>query len=78
MIAQILRTAGFSVELDLSGAKFDKQFKRASNANARAAVIIGDAEIEAGQVQIKWLKSGEQQAVAIADLASSPEALQEK
>jgi histidyl-tRNA synthetase len=77
-IAEILRKAGFSAELDVSGAKFDKQFKRASNANAKAAVVIGDSEIEAGQVQIKWLESGEQEAIAIADLSSSFEALRQK
>jgi histidyl-tRNA synthetase len=77
-IAQLFRKAGFTVELDLSGAKFDKQFKRASNANAKAAVVIGDSEIEAGQIQIKWLESGEQEAVAIADLSDSFEALRQK
>ena len=77
-IAQLFRKAGFSVELDLSGAKFDKQFKRASNANAKAAVVIGDSEIEAGQVQIKWLESGNQEAVAIADLSDSFEMLRQK
>jgi histidyl-tRNA synthetase len=77
-IAQVLRKAGFIVELDLSGAKFDKQFKRASNANAKAAVVIGDSEIESGQVQIKWLESGEQEAIAIADLSDNLEALRQK
>ncbi len=69
-IAQILRQSGFSAELDLSGAKFDKQLKRASNANAQAAIIIGDAEAEAGEVQVKWLETGNQETMAIADLHS--------
>ena len=69
-IAQILRQSGFSAELDLSGAKFDKQLKRASNANAQAAIIIGDAEAEAGEVQVKWLETGNQETVAISDLHS--------
>jgi len=76
-IAQVLRQAGFSAELDLSGAKFDKQFKRASNANAKAAIVLGDAEIESGQVQVKWLESGNQEAIAIADLVANPEILRE-
>ncbi len=75
-IAQIFRKAGFSAELDLSGAKFDKQFKRASN--AKAAVVIGDSEIESGQIQIKWLGTGEQEAIAIADLSSNFESLRQK
>ncbi|PZU93691.1 MAG: histidine--tRNA ligase [Pseudanabaena sp.] len=77
-IAQVLRQAGFSAELDLSGAKFDKQFKRASNAKAKAAIVMGDAEIESGQVQVKWLDSGDQEAIAIADLVANPEILREK
>ena len=77
-IAQTLRKGGFIVELDLTAAKFDKQFKRASNANSKAAVVIGDSEIEAGQVQIKWLESGQQEAIAIADLSSSFEILRQK
>ncbi|OIP77917.1 MAG: histidine--tRNA ligase [Oscillatoriales cyanobacterium CG2_30_44_21] len=77
-IAQVLRQAGFSAELDLSGAKFDKQFKRASNAKAKAAIVLGDAEIEAGQIQVKWLESGDQEAIAIADLVANPEILREK
>ncbi len=76
-IAQVLRQAGFSAELDLSGAKFDKQFKRANNANAKAAIVLGDAEIESGQVQVKWLESGNQEAIAIADLVANPEILRE-
>ncbi|MFN5818456.1 MAG: His/Gly/Thr/Pro-type tRNA ligase C-terminal domain-containing protein, partial [Pseudanabaena sp.] len=75
LIAQTLRKVGFTVELDLSGAKFDKQFKRASNAKAKAALVIGDSEIAAGQVQVKWLESGEQEAVAIAELSSKFESL---
>ena len=75
-IAQIFRKAGFSAELDLSGAKFDKQFKRASN--AKAAVVIGDSEIESGQIQIKWLGTGEQEAIAISDLSSNFEVLRQK
>ena len=75
-IAQIFRKAGFSAELDLSGAKFDKQFKRASN--AKAAVVIGDSEIESGQIQIKWLGTGEQEAIPISDLSSNFEVLRQK
>jgi histidyl-tRNA synthetase len=67
-IAQTLRKAGFITELDVTGSKFDKQMKRASNAKAKAAIIIGEAEAEAEQVQLKWLDTGDQEAIAIADL----------
>jgi histidyl-tRNA synthetase len=67
-LAQTLRHAGFSVELDLSGSAFGKQFKRADRSGATACLILGDAEAEAQTVQLKWMKSGEQEAIAQVDL----------
>jgi histidyl-tRNA synthetase len=58
-----LRQQGFSVELDLSGAAFGKQFKRADRSGAIACLILGDAEAEQKTVQLKWLKHGEQTAI---------------
>lgn len=69
-LAQQLRQAGFKTELDLSGSAFGKQFKRADRAGAAACLILGDAEAENGTVQLKWLKSGEQSAIAQTDLLS--------
>jgi histidyl-tRNA synthetase len=69
-IAQTLRKAGFVTELDITGSKFDKQLKRASNAEAKAAIIIGDAEVAAEQVQIKWLATGDQEAITMGDLVT--------
>ena len=60
VLAQKLRHGGCSVEIDLSGSAFGKQFKRADRSGAVACLIIGDAEAESGQVQLKWLASGEQ------------------
>jgi histidyl-tRNA synthetase len=62
-LAHQLRQQGFSVELDLSGAAFGKQFKRADRSGAIACLILGDAEAENKTVQLKWLKSGEQTAI---------------
>jgi histidyl-tRNA synthetase len=60
-LARQLRLAGHAVELDLTGAAFGKQFKRADRAGARWAVVIGDSEAEAGVVLLKDLRgaSGE-------------------
>lgn len=74
-LAQVLRQAGFSAELDLSGSAFGKQFKRADRSGAVACLILGDAEAEAQTVQLKWLHSGEQQAIAQADLRDKAEGL---
>lgn len=80
VLAQTLRRAGLVVELDLSGAAFGKQFKRANRSGAPACLVIGDDEAAQGTVQIKWLRSGTQSAQAqadlLADLASFRQQLQ--
>ena len=67
-MAQTLRQLGFSAELDLSGSAFSKQFKRADRKGAVACLILGDAEAESLTVQLKWLASGEQRAIAQSEL----------
>ncbi len=70
-IAQKLRQSGFSVELDLSGSAFGKQFKRADRSGAEACLILGDEEAAKETVQVKWLKTGQQQAIAQTDLLNN-------
>jgi histidyl-tRNA synthetase len=77
-LAQKLRQAGFAVELDLSGSAFGKQFKRADRSGAVACLVLGDAEAESKTVNLKWLKSGEQQAIAQADLLERTEQLRQQ
>jgi histidyl-tRNA synthetase len=74
-LAQKLRTMEFSVEIDLSGSAFGKQFKRADRSGAVACLVLGDAEAQKGTVNLKWLKSGEQQAIAQVDLLEKTEEL---
>jgi histidyl-tRNA synthetase len=61
VLAQKLRRAGFSVELDFSGSAFGKQFKRADRSGAAACLILGETEAESGTVQLKWLASKQQE-----------------
>jgi histidyl-tRNA synthetase len=68
LLAQQLRQAGFAVDLDISGSAFGKQFKRADRSGAPVCLVLGDAEAASGTVQLKWLASGEQRAIAQADL----------
>jgi histidyl-tRNA synthetase len=77
-LAQTLRQLGFAAELDLSGSAFGKQFKRADRSGAVACLILGDAEAESETVQIKWLKSGEQEAIAQADLPDKADDLRHR
>ncbi len=74
-LAQKLRQAGFTVELDLSGSAFGKQFKRADRSGAVACLVLGDAEAESQTVNLKWLKSGEQKAIAQSELLENPDEL---
>lgn len=69
-IAQKLRHSGFSVELDLSGSAFSKQFKRADRSGAEVCLILGEEEAANGTVQVKWLKTGQQEAIAQTELFS--------
>ena len=67
-LANDLRKEGYSVEVDLSGSAFGKQFKRADRSGAVLGLILGEAEAEADKVQLKWLASGEQAELTRAEL----------
>ncbi|MCC0177379.1 histidine--tRNA ligase [Waterburya agarophytonicola K14] len=78
LLAQQLRQTGLAVELDLSGSAFGKQFKRGNRSGAVACLVLGDAEAENNTVNLKWLASGEQQAIAQKDLLAMTEELKTK
>ncbi|MGB7086057.1 MAG: histidine--tRNA ligase [Phormidesmis sp.] len=67
-LASELRKQGYSVEVDLSGSAFGKQFKRADRSGAVVGLILGDAEAETGSVQLKWLASEDQLELTQAEL----------
>ncbi|MEB3290722.1 MAG: histidine--tRNA ligase [Leptolyngbya sp.] len=77
-LAQALRQQGISVDLDLSGSAFGKQFKRADRSGSAACLILGDDEAAQGTVQIKWLQSGEQTSLTQAALLADIESLRQK
>ncbi len=64
-----LRNEGVAVDMDLLGRKPDKITKAATAMGAQRLVIIGDRDLESGEVRIKDLQSGESRSVNIADLA---------
>jgi histidyl-tRNA synthetase len=78
VLARKLRHLGFAVELDLSGSAFGKQFKRADRSGALACLVLGDDEAENHTVNLKWLASGEQSAIAQSDLLAMSEELFDK
>jgi len=67
-LAQTLREAGIAVELGYAG-NMKKRMKRADKANAHLAVILGDDELAKGIAQLRDLDSGEQQEIALDQLA---------
>ncbi len=63
-LADSLRARNLRVEVDLSGRGFGKQLERAAKASAGQAIILGQAELDSGQLQVKNLASGEQRTVS--------------
>lgn len=75
VLAQKLRQAGFSVEVDLSGSAFKKQFARADRSGAVGCLIMGDEEAQNKTIKLKWMASQEQTALAQADLLAKTDEL---
>ena len=69
-IAQRLRAAGVSVEVEHRGGNLQKQLKRANKLRARVAVMIGGNEVASGKLTVKDLTQGTQFEVPVADLES--------
>ena len=61
-VAQKLRYSGFNTEFVLSG-NFKKQMKRASQNNLRFVVIIGESEMQNGEVTVKDFDNSTEQKV---------------
>ncbi len=67
-LAQQLREAGFVVEQGYRG-NLPKRIKKADRQGCAAALILGEEELARGEVTLKDLRSGEQQAVALSAVA---------
>jgi len=78
VLAQKLRYLGLTIELDLSGSAFAKQFKRANRQGAIACLVLGDSEAQTDTVQLKWMKTQAQETLSISDfLAKIPNLTEE-
>jgi histidyl-tRNA synthetase len=62
-----LRRSDISVDLSYRG-KMKQRMKRANSINARAAIIIGDDELEQASATLRDLDSGDQDMVLLTDL----------
>jgi histidyl-tRNA synthetase len=75
VLARDLRRAGFTVELGYSG-NLKKRLQRANKMAARAAVLLGDDELQQQAVSLRDLDSGTQDLVALDDLGARLSQLQ--
>jgi histidyl-tRNA synthetase len=68
-ILQSLRAAGIRAEMAYRG-NLRRRMERANRIEARAAVILGADDLALGVAQVKDLRTGEQQAVKLPDIAA--------
>jgi histidyl-tRNA synthetase len=68
-LLQDLRRAGIRTEMAYRG-NLRRRLERANRTGARTAVILGDDDLARGVAQVKDLATGEQEAVALAEIAA--------
>ena len=62
---QALREAGLSAELYPDPAKLKKQFKYANERSVRWVLVLGESELASGQVMVKDMQEGAQEAMTV-------------
>ncbi|WP_372631546.1 histidine--tRNA ligase [Cohnella sp.] len=70
-LAQRLRDAGIAAERDYLGRKTKAQFKAAERSGARYAAVLGDDELDRGEISLRPIAGGEQTAVKLSELADA-------
>lgn len=68
-IADQLRTAGFSVEMDLLGRSVKAMLRDANRKNAGFVAVIGDTEIQKGRLQLKDMRKNDAYDVTFEEIA---------
>lgn len=68
-ITLALRKAGVRAECDTVERSVKAQMKYANKIGAKYSVILGDSELESGQVELKEMETGEKETVSLAELA---------
>ncbi|MNH42700.1 Histidine--tRNA ligase [compost metagenome] len=66
-----LRQQGVKAERDYLGRKMKAQMKSADRLQAQYTAILGDDELERGEITLKEMASGEQRLVALDRLAEA-------
>jgi histidyl-tRNA synthetase len=78
VLAQKLRILGFSVQLDLSGNGFRKQFTQAERSGTVACLIVGDEEAKKKTVKLKWMATKQQESLAQVEFLAKSEELRQQ
>ncbi|RDI72054.1 histidine--tRNA ligase [Halopelagius longus] len=73
-IVRELRAAGNVVETDVSGRSFGAQMGYADSINAETVVIVGEQDLENGEVTIKEMSSGDQTTVPVEEFPGDDDA----
>ncbi len=68
-IAQTLRKAGIPTEVDLNRKKFKKILAYANKIGVKYAVLVGERDLEEGNVTIKNMETGEQGQIPVDEVA---------
>lgn len=71
-ITSQLRRAGFACDFSYKRQAIGKQFAQAEKRGARLAIVVGAELAESGQLTVKNMRTGQQQAVAAAELLADP------
>ena len=67
-IAAELRSSGFAAQSDIGGRSLRKILEAQSSLGATAVLIIGERELAANSVSVKWMSTGAEEVVNLNDL----------
>ena len=66
-IAKELRSEGLQVQIDTVGRGLKAQMKYANKLNALYTLVLGDSELETGNIKLKNMNNGEQREMTLSD-----------
>lgn len=69
-IISIIENKEISFELDLNSNSFKKQLQKANKSGAHICIILGDDEVNQGNITIKWLDNKLQKTIRISQLSN--------
>lgn len=77
-VAEKLRDAGIAVAMHAGGGSFKSQMKKADRSAAVHAIILGEDEVQAGEVTLKPMSGGEQARMKLEDVIRKIQAKSER